>query len=132
MSTNTGTGYRPLFDPDVEAAGQPFEPDRAYRLGDRSTAASLPYVYDTQITLAVNEACTNAIEHAYSPGPAEFEVEASADDGHLTIFVRDAGRWRAPRGRHRGRGLAIIDAVMEEVEINSGAAGSEIVMRRPI
>jgi MoxR-like ATPase len=56
VSTNTGTGYRPLFDPDVEAAGQPFEPDRAYRLGDRSTTASLPYVYDTQITLAINVA----------------------------------------------------------------------------
>jgi anti-sigma regulatory factor (Ser/Thr protein kinase) len=85
-----------------------------------------------EITLAVNEACTNAIEHAYSPGPAEFEVEASADDRHVTISVRDVGRWRAPRGRHRGRGLAIIEAAMEEVEINSGAAGSEIVMRRQI
>lgn len=56
MSTNTRTSYRPLFDPDVEAASQPFDPDRAYRLGDRSTAEFLPYVYDPQITLAVNVA----------------------------------------------------------------------------
>jgi MoxR-like ATPase len=49
-------GYHPLFDPD--AATQPFHPGRAYRLGDRSTAASLPYVYDADITLAVNVALT--------------------------------------------------------------------------
>jgi MoxR-like ATPase len=58
MSTNTPAGYRPLFDPDVDAAHQPFDPGRAYRLGDRSTAASLPYVYEPQITLAVNVALT--------------------------------------------------------------------------
>src|SRR5256885_8960733 len=52
----TTHGYVPLFDPD--APTQPFDPRRAYRLGDRSTAASLPYVYDTDITLAVNVALT--------------------------------------------------------------------------
>jgi MoxR-like ATPase len=52
----TTHGYVPLFDPDAPV--QPFEPRRAYRLGDRSTAASLPYVYDTDITLAVNVALT--------------------------------------------------------------------------
>ncbi len=58
MTTNAEAGYRPLFDPDADAASQPFDPDRAYRLGDRSTAESLPYVYDPQITLAVNVALT--------------------------------------------------------------------------
>jgi anti-sigma regulatory factor (Ser/Thr protein kinase)/GAF domain-containing protein len=84
----------------------------------------------TEITLAVNEACTNAIEHAYSPAPAEFELEASASDREVTIVVRDAGRWRPPRGSHRGRGLAMIDAAMAEVEVHSAALGTELVMRR--
>src|SRR2546429_9951955 len=53
-AATTPPGYQPLFDPG--AATQPFDPDRAYRLGDRSTAAALPYVYDADITLAVNVA----------------------------------------------------------------------------
>lgn len=54
MTATMPPGYRPLFDPD--AASQPFDPDRVYRLGDRSTAESLPYVYDPDIALAVNVA----------------------------------------------------------------------------
>ena len=33
-----------------------------------------------EITLAVSEACANAIEHAYSPAPAEFHLQASASE----------------------------------------------------
>jgi MoxR-like ATPase len=58
MTTEAKNGYRPLFDPDAEPSDQPFDPNRSYRLGDRSTAESLPYVYDPQITLAVNVALT--------------------------------------------------------------------------
>jgi anti-sigma regulatory factor (Ser/Thr protein kinase)/putative methionine-R-sulfoxide reductase with GAF domain len=85
-----------------------------------------------EITLAVGEACTNAIEHAYSPAPAEFELRACADDGEITVTVTDAGRWRSPRGVHRGRGLRIMKAAMDGVEVNSGERGTEIVMRRRI
>jgi anti-sigma regulatory factor (Ser/Thr protein kinase)/putative methionine-R-sulfoxide reductase with GAF domain len=83
-----------------------------------------------EITLAVSEACTNAIEHAYSPAPAEFTLRATAHDDQMTFVVTDAGRWRAPRGQDRGRGLTIIRAAMDEVEVNSSDIGTEIVMRR--
>jgi anti-sigma regulatory factor (Ser/Thr protein kinase) len=83
-----------------------------------------------EITLAVSEACTNAIEHAYSPAPAEFTLRAAASGGQMTFVVTDAGRWRAPRGQGRGRGLTIIRAAMDEVEVNSSESGTEIVMRR--
>jgi anti-sigma regulatory factor (Ser/Thr protein kinase)/putative methionine-R-sulfoxide reductase with GAF domain len=85
-----------------------------------------------QITLAVNEACTNAIEHAYSPAPAEFELRATAGGGEVTIAVSDCGRWRTPRGPYRGRGLSMIDAVVHELEINREPEGTEIVMRNRI
>jgi serine phosphatase RsbU (regulator of sigma subunit)/anti-sigma regulatory factor (Ser/Thr protein kinase) len=90
---------------------------------------------DTQtleITLAVSEACTNAIEHAYSPAPAQFTLTASAGEGRLTFVVRDAGHWRPPRGQDRGRGLTIIRAAMDDVEVNSSETGTEIVMHRRI
>jgi anti-sigma regulatory factor (Ser/Thr protein kinase)/putative methionine-R-sulfoxide reductase with GAF domain len=86
----------------------------------------------SEITLAVGEACTNAIEHAYSPAPADFRLQASASNGDVTIVVSDNGRWRTPRGRHRGRGLAIIDAAMDQVELNSAATGTEVVMRKRV
>jgi anti-sigma regulatory factor (Ser/Thr protein kinase)/putative methionine-R-sulfoxide reductase with GAF domain len=84
----------------------------------------------SEVTIAVNEACTNAIEHAYSPAPATFELDAWAEDGVVTVVVRDTGRWRSPRGEHRGRGLKIIEAAMTEVELNRRPDGTELVMRR--
>ncbi len=47
--------YTPLFDAD--AATQPFEPDRAFRLGDRgSNTETNPYEYSPEIELAINVA----------------------------------------------------------------------------
>ncbi len=83
-----------------------------------------------EITLAASEACTNAIEHAYSPAPAQFTLHARADEGEVSITVRDSGQWRTPRGDHRGRGLAIIKMAMDGVETNRTSHGTEIVMRR--
>jgi len=85
-----------------------------------------------QITLAVNEACTNAIEHAYSPAPAEFELQATEDDGEVIIAVTDFGRWRSPRGPLRGRGLSMIGAAVHELKINTELRGTEIVMRKRV
>jgi len=83
-----------------------------------------------EMTIAVSEACANAIEHAYAPSPATFELHGSAENGEVTITVRDGGRWRAPRGENRGRGLSIIVAAMDDVEIDRSAEGTEVVMRR--
>jgi anti-sigma regulatory factor (Ser/Thr protein kinase)/putative methionine-R-sulfoxide reductase with GAF domain len=83
-----------------------------------------------ELTIAVSEACANAIEHAYSPAPAEVDLHVSKSDGGITASVRDAGRWRASRGEHRGRGRVIINAVMDEVTVRSGDEGTEIVMHK--
>jgi anti-sigma regulatory factor (Ser/Thr protein kinase)/putative methionine-R-sulfoxide reductase with GAF domain len=81
------------------------------------------------ITLACGEACANAIEHAYPPGVAYFELEAVHDEGLVIIKVRDTGRWRAPRGEHRGRGLEMIEAAVDKLDLRTTAAGTEVVMR---
>jgi anti-sigma regulatory factor (Ser/Thr protein kinase) len=83
-----------------------------------------------EMTIAVSEACANAIEHAYSPSPATFELHAWAEGGEITMTVRDKGHWRAPRGQNRGRGLSIIVAAMDDVQIDRTAEGTEVVMRR--
>jgi anti-sigma regulatory factor (Ser/Thr protein kinase) len=82
------------------------------------------------ITLASGEACANAIEHAYAPGVAYFELEALDADGLVTIAVRDTGRWRAPRGAHPRRGRKMIAATVDELDLHTTEAGTEVVMRR--
>jgi anti-sigma regulatory factor (Ser/Thr protein kinase)/putative methionine-R-sulfoxide reductase with GAF domain len=82
------------------------------------------------ITLACGEACANAIEHAYAPGGASFELEAVHASGTVTLAVRDNGRWRPPRGQYRGRGLQMIEASVDEVDVHATDAGTEVLMRR--
>jgi serine phosphatase RsbU (regulator of sigma subunit)/anti-sigma regulatory factor (Ser/Thr protein kinase) len=81
------------------------------------------------ITVAVQEACTNAVDHAYGPGTGEYEVDAAYDDGAIVISVRDNGSWRESRGSHRGRGLPIMRALMDSVEIERNG-GTTVVLRR--
>ena len=83
-----------------------------------------------EILLAVSEACANAIEHAYSPAPAEFELRASREEGALVFIVADQGEWRSPRGEDRGRGLTVVRGAMDHVEINKSGDGTEIIMRK--
>ena len=92
------------------------------------TQASAQDTYD--ITIACGEACANAIEHAYGARPSRFEVEGRLEGDAIFLRVRDFGSWRAPRGSHRGRGLKLINALMEDVEIDRGARGTEVRMRR--
>jgi anti-sigma regulatory factor (Ser/Thr protein kinase) len=82
------------------------------------------------LTLACGEACANAIEHAYAPGVAYFELEARHADGLVTLTVRDTGHWRAPRGTNRGRGLTMIAAAVDELDLRTTEAGTEVVMLR--
>jgi anti-sigma regulatory factor (Ser/Thr protein kinase) len=96
----------------------------------RATDASAQEIYD--ITIATGEASANAIEHAYGARPASFEVEGNVEGDSVVLRVRDHGSWRAPRGQHRGRGIKLIEALMEDVRIERGDDGTEIFMRRQI
>jgi GAF domain-containing protein/anti-sigma regulatory factor (Ser/Thr protein kinase) len=87
---------------------------RAHGAGDSE-------IYD--ITVACQEACANAIEHAYGPGRADFTVDGEVVDGQVRLHVRDRGRWRAPRGEHRGRGLSLMRALMDDVEVGENEDG---------
>ena len=81
----------------------------------RGHGADEDETYD--ITVACQEACANAVEHAYAPGPAGFDLEAEHAEGEIRLTVRDRGQWRDARGTHRGRGLPIMEALMDTVDI---------------
>jgi anti-sigma regulatory factor (Ser/Thr protein kinase) len=84
------------------------------------------------ITVACQEACANAVEHAYAPGPAGFDVEAEHAAGEIRLTVRDRGRWRDARGTHRGRGLPIMEALMDTVDIKPSPVGTAVQMSRAL
>ena len=80
------------------------------------------------IALALSEACANVIRHA-GPGD-EYEVHASARDGRCVIDVVNAGPsprraapgdGAAPPTAEHGRGLKIIDAVADNVQLTGNA-----------
>jgi len=83
-----------------------------------------------ELTLTICEAAGNAIEHAYGPGDATYEVEVAFQGGELTATVRDRGRWREKRGTDRGRGLRIIEDLMDEVTVERDDEGTAVKMRR--
>jgi anti-sigma regulatory factor (Ser/Thr protein kinase) len=87
-------------------------------------------LYD--ITLATGEACTNAIEHAYAPGEASFDLEANRGADDVTVSVRDYGAWREPRGQNRGRGLKLMRTLMDEVNVRREATGTTVELRRVV
>lgn len=83
------------------------------------------------VLVACGEACTNAILHPKDPDPRVFELEAKMVDGSVHITVRDFGSWRPPEGRpERGRGMGLMRAFMESVEVVPGPGGTEVRMRR--
>lgn len=82
--------------------------------------------------VACGEACANAIAHAYPPGEASFIVEAERTDGGFELRVRDFGSWRPPRAGSRGRGLALIEELVDELRIERGESGTLVVMRRSL
>jgi len=96
----------------------------------RHQGATDDEIYD--VTVACQEACANAVEHAYAPGDEAFEVEAVRVDDGVEISVRDGGQWRRARGTHRGRGMPMMEALMDSVHVQHTAEGTVVVLRRTL
>jgi serine/threonine-protein kinase RsbW len=87
------------------------------------------------IKLALTEACSNSIRHAYREGrEGEVEIRYELDGARLTVEVRDEGGGFSEDGSltsageldEGGLGLAIIRAVTDELAIESHEGGSRL------
>jgi len=82
-----------------------------------------------EILTATGEAAANAIEHGAGDEP--FEVVGVVEDGEVQITVSDRGAWREKSpDREGGRGIVLMRALMDEVEVAPGADGTTVRMRR--
>jgi anti-sigma regulatory factor (Ser/Thr protein kinase) len=109
----------------------------------RQAMAGLCEALDTEpkvladVKLAVTEACTNCVVHAYGRDDTAsvrfFEVEAHPDSSDLRVVVRDFGRGIMPRAESPGIGLGLplIAALSKTVEIRGAGGGrscTEVLM----
>jgi anti-sigma regulatory factor (Ser/Thr protein kinase) len=85
------------------------------------------------VVMACNEACANAIEHA-GAGPDEtIAFAAVLHDGEVDVTIRDRGRWREHRPPgEQGRGMDLIEALMDDVSVETDATGTTVRLRRRI
>jgi anti-sigma regulatory factor (Ser/Thr protein kinase) len=90
-----------------------------------------PEILD-DIRLAVSEACTNAVVHAYAGGQAgHIDVLVSCGDDELEVVVRDHGRGMAPRADSPGLGvgLPLIASLTRALELcGTDGGGTEVRM----
>ncbi len=96
------------------------------------TAHPLDRVAAEDVVLAVHEAAANAAEHAYlGRGTPSDDVVVTCRwmDGSLACTVVDRGGWRAPGAPgDRGRGLALIRSLADDVEVRSSTTGTTVAM----
>ncbi|MDQ3905537.1 MAG: SpoIIE family protein phosphatase [Actinomycetota bacterium] len=89
--------------------------------GPRATAALL---------IAVGEACTNVVEHAYGADGGIVTVHLELQLPDVVATISDTGRWRLPRGAGRGRGRLVMRRCADDVRTDHGPAGTTVVIRR--
>jgi len=82
--------------------------------------------------IALTEACTNVVVHAYDEEAGPLEVAMVVEHGRLVLSVRDRGRGLRPlpareeAGAPLGFGLALIASLSDEVGIVAGRHGTEM------
>jgi serine/threonine-protein kinase RsbW len=83
------------------------------------------------LKLALTEACTNSVRHAYADGGGSVEILYELYPDRLAVVVTDQGEGftRGETGGEDGElsegglGIAIIEALSDELEISRGDAG---------
>jgi anti-sigma regulatory factor (Ser/Thr protein kinase) len=101
-------------------------------LGAFAEAMRLPFELIEDLRLAVTEACTNVVRHAYPDGePGAVEVTVEPGEEHVRVVVADYGRGIGTSSDTSGPGLGLplIAAVASTVDLQSSpGAGSRLAM----
>ena len=102
------------------------------RLSAWLRSESVPDSLVADIVLVVNEACSNSVEHAYrGREPGTMRIEAAIVERRVAVQVTDSGSWKTPPADPgtRGRGLLLMRALSDRVEVDGTAEGTTVGMR---
>jgi serine/threonine-protein kinase RsbW len=104
-------------------------------------AVGLPVDVTDEVILAMNEACSNVVKHAFPEGHGNYDLRADLRPEEVVIVVEDDGVGFDPMksrsgGVHglAGRGLPIIRRLMTSVDVESPTmrGGTRLSMRRRV
>jgi serine/threonine-protein kinase RsbW len=96
-----------------------------HAMGGLGDAAEVSDQILADIKLAVTEACTNVVVHAYPSGEGPLTVRAAVDGSLATVVVADRGRGITPRPDSPGLGLGLplIATLADSLELGTSEAG---------
>jgi serine/threonine-protein kinase RsbW len=113
-------------EPDLELT-LPARPENVavarHAIGGFADVVQMPDQTLADVKLAVTEACTNVVVHAYPNGDGPMGLRASVDEGILRVVVVDEGRGILPRADSPGLGLGLplIATLAESLELGTGS-----------
>ncbi|MEX2586591.1 MAG: ATP-binding protein [Actinomycetota bacterium] len=84
----------------------------------------------SDLLMAVNEATSNVVAHAYPSVPGTVVVEGDVRRDSVVIRVRDTGLWRQGAVGDGGRGYPMMKALVDSVEVSSTDSGTEVLLRQ--
>lgn len=90
------------------------------------------------LVFAVSEAVTNCVDHAYRDRPdgpvsVRCDLERSPGTGSsVVVRVGDGGAWRPPPADpgDRGRGLMMMRASVDEMDVRARTSGTTVTLRQ--
>jgi anti-sigma regulatory factor (Ser/Thr protein kinase) len=85
------------------------------------------------VTMAANEAWQNAIEHAHAFAPVPISVAFERRDDEVFITTHDVGGTPGEADPDRGRGMPLMEALMDEASFSFGGRyGGSVLLRRQL
>src|ERR671916_2074131 len=125
----------PAQDPDIRLT-LPARPENVavvrHVFGALAEAIGLEKPVIADMRLAVTEACTNVVRHAYTDGEGTIDVVVRPRGDAVEVVVADEGRGLDPSPDTSGPGLGmpLIAALADSVEVQRDKArGSRLAMR---
>ena len=99
-----------------------------------------------EIKAAVSEAVTNCVVHAYPKKKGKIRLKCEIDEGDIVITVSDEGvgirdiakarepfYTTKPNDERSGMGFSVIEAFMDEVDVqHNNSKGTIVIMRKKI
>jgi PAS domain S-box-containing protein len=124
---------RPLLELDITLPAQPNN-GRIFRQALRRfyLAAGLTEDKISLLQVAIGEAITNSVQHAYGIRGGAVRVRGRIESGNLVIEISDTGRWRGAHEDGGGYGLQILKGIVPDVAISAGENGTVVRLAQPI